>query len=297
MKPILNIFTKGNCINFLIIVFILSLKGAIVVLYDNSNKSYSMFKILLTMITIFFTEVGVYLFIYGEKVGDVERLNTVGSMISTFIGFMSAYTLFEFENKKEKKDKEKKEEEEKKYALDMLYSLLSFTIKQQNEIWQVYALEIVQEYEKRYGIDKINTLFKYNTLYEMLTEYYDLGQDAEILREVITDVELRYKEDYESLLNVRKSFSELIYDKKWTEYLYYINKEDREHIVKWFNYLEEKKTRMSVILIIEYREKVIQILQNLGFDKIEEESLEVLIQLIIELDAYKELEINREILG
>lgn len=296
MNPILNIFTKGNCINFLIIFFILSLRGAIVVLYDNSDKSYSIFKILLTMITIFFTEVGVYLFIYGEKVRDVERLNTVGSMISTFIGFMSAYTLFEFENKKEKKDKEKKEEEEKKYALDMLYSLLSFTIKQQHELWQVYALLIVQEYEKRYGIDKINTLFKYNTLYEMLTEY-DLGQDAEILRKVITDVEFRDKEDNESLFNVRKSFSELIYDKKWTEYLYYINKEDREYIVKWFNYLEEKKTRMSVILIIEYREKVIQILQNLGCDEIEEESLEVLIQLMIESDAYKELEINKEILG
>lgn len=296
MNPILNIFTKGNCINFLIIFFILSLRGAIVVLYDNSDKSYSIFKILLTMITIFFTEVGVYLFIYGEKVRDVERLNTVGSMISTFIGFMSAYTLFEFENKKEKKDKEKKEEEEKKYALDMLYSLLSFTIKQQHELWQVYALLIVQEYEKRYGIDKINTLFKYNTLYEMLTEY-DLGQDAEILRKVITDVEFRDKEDNEGLFNVRKSFSELIYDKKWTEYLYYINKEDREYIVKWFNYLEEKKTRMSVILIIEYREKVIQILQNLGFDEIEEESLEVLIQLMIESDAYKELEINKEILG
>ena len=130
----------------------------------------------------------------------------------------------------------------------------------------------------------------------MLTEY-DLGQDAEILRKVITDVEFRDKEDNESLFNVRKSFSELIYDKKWTEYLYYINKEDREYIVKWFNYLEEKKTRMSVILIIKYREKVIQILQNLGFDEIEEESLEVLIQLMIESDAYKELEINKEILG
>jgi len=232
---------------------------------------------------------------------DANVLMATVSFISPFIAFTGAYSLSEMNYKKSefirKQQEDDAEDKQEQYALDMLYSLLSFTIKEQHELWQLYALRIVQEYELRYGIDEIETLFKDSTLYEMLAEPYEIGEKAEILNGIINDIEFSDKEDKESKFNVRGCFSELIYDKNWTAYLYYINKENREHIVKWFNYLEENKTRMSITLIIEYREKVLQILQELGFTEMEEESLEVLIQFMIESDAYKKLEISESLLG
>lgn len=221
-----------------------------------------------------------------------NTINGYLSLIGSFMGVLASYWIFHQERLAEKKYKEDEKDENKKYALDMLSTLLSYTIIDYSQYWTSLGFYASNELDEvfTYTVD-----CKYIEVEERIKKHLNFIKDIpheeifEIGRygkygytEKYTDEELDEIEKYFSILssayihmkevkqnNKQHSFSHweiknnIIYDKNWIDYLYYIDSEYREYVIKWINCLENNCTN-DIAEVILWREKIIDLQISLG---------------------------------
>lgn len=224
-------------------------------------------------------------------------------LIGSFIGILVTYLIFHEETVLEETNKEEEENKKKQYALDMLSNLLLHTIIENNTYWELLArkavISLVSRCDGKFGLtecldiikgidyedickiagpiykdflefgdvfddidkferrDEIKGKFKFEEI-ELMDKYMESLRDSSniIMENMVKDnkfIDLRIKEN-------------LIYDKNWIEYLYYIDSHYRYYVIKWITYLENNSTYNIDLFdeILICREKVLDLQIYLG---------------------------------
>ena len=84
---------------------------------------------------------------------------------------------------------------------------------------------------------------------------------------------------------------EIIYDTKWTGYLYYVDEEDRYKIIRWLNFISRVEWKPCRTVVMEYREDILLLLKKLNHKNYEIKSMH---EIFLEC-AKDRLEIEKEI--
>ena len=179
-------------------------------------------------------------------------------LIGSFMGIAAAYWIFHKEISLEKDNKQKEKDEKRQYSLDMLCSLLSYTIIENSKYWELlgkYTLHNLFEYTEDKNEVKAclnfikdipcEDLYKTQSQSER-NEKYTI-EENELIDSYLCSLQQSANTDMKNVIDSSKFHNleikeNIIYDKNWIDYLYYIDSEYREYVIKWITYLENNRT-------------------------------------------------------
>lgn len=263
-------------------------------LLKNKNKSYIINKLMTIAFTILILLfILLLLSMYGPSINSIQLersdlITVISSIISgylgligSFMGILVTYWIFHKEILLEKQSKEEEKNEQKQYALDMLSGLLSYTIREYSVYWTAlgnYAFKMLSEicHDEKEVNECLNFIknIPHEEFFEIKNEVGAIKKYTEKQRELIqtyfdalyganTEMICMYKTTPLPQWEIKEN---IIYDKNWLNYLYYVDSEYREYVIKWINYLENNSTNNtnSFVEVVIWREKVLDLQISLG---------------------------------
>ena len=165
----------------------------------------------------------------------------------------------------------------------MLYNLLKFTIDEYNPMWfiDIGLMEIRYDNSKEL-IELLNKVELIDILKDNSSKIPEnMHTQCKKLKKIIGSNEFK---------SIKEAI-EIIYDPKWTEYLYYVDEEDRYKIIRWFNFISQVEWKPCRTVVMEYREDILLLLKKLNHKNYEIKSMH---EIFLEC-AKDRLEIEKEI--